>query len=188
MDNNPAYKEEPRTEILDGKTIMMSPRPSVTHNRVAFRIANIFYNFLKGKPCEAFADGTDVYLTKNDRVIPDVMIICNREIIKKNGIYGSPGLIVEVLSPGTAKKDRTYKKDLYENSGVKEYWIVEPEAQTVEVYLLSGNKYVLDDLYAVFPDDAEFTEEEKEKYKTKIPVSLYDNFTISLTEIFSDIF
>ncbi len=183
-----AYKDGSRSEILNGKTVMMSPRPSVVHNSVAFNIAYAFKTFLKGKPCRAFADGTDVYLTEDDIVIPDAMIICNRNIIKKNGIHGVPDLIVEVLSPGTVKNDRTYKKDLYEKVGVKEYWIVEPEAKTVEVYLLSDNRYVLDDLYAVFPDDTKFTEDEKKDHKNEVSVSIYNGFTIPLKEIFDNIF
>lgn len=55
MDNSLAYKDEPRTEILNGKTIMMSPHPSIAHNRVAFYIADAFYHFLKGKTCEPFS-------------------------------------------------------------------------------------------------------------------------------------
>ena len=79
---------------------------------------------------------SDVHLSENDCVIPDVMIVCNSDIIKDNAIYGAPDLIVEVLSPGTEKRDRGYKKDLYERCGVREYWIVDPVSLTVEVYLL----------------------------------------------------
>ena len=79
MADNLAYQEELRDEMLNGKVVLMSPRPTVNHNRVAFNIARIFANRLDGKPCEAFSDGTDVYLTEKDRVIPDVMIICKRD-------------------------------------------------------------------------------------------------------------
>lgn len=188
MADNLAYQEEMRNEMLNGKIVAMSPRPAVNHNRV---IGNIFYAFmgyLNGKTCEPFADGTDVYLTEKDRVIPDVMIICKKEIIKRNGVHGTPDLVVEVLSPGTEKRDRGYKKDLYEKSGVREYWLVEPETQTVEVYLLKSGKFVLDDVYRIFPDYVELSADEQEHYKSEVPVSLYDDFSIPLESIFRNLF
>ena len=99
-----------------------------------------------GKTCKAFNDGPDVYLTEEDRVIPDAMIICNKDIIKPNGIHGTPDLIAEVLSPSTAKKDRGYKKDLYERSGVKEYWIVAPTMRSIEAYLLTDGPFAIHSL------------------------------------------
>lgn len=188
MGGNLAYQEEPRDEMLNGKIVLMSPRPTVNHNRVAFNIAFAFKGFLNGKTCEAFSDGTDVHLTPTDRVVPDVMIVCNKDIIKRNGIYGAPDLIVEVLSPGTEKKDRGYKMDLYERMGVKEYWLVEPETRTIEVYLLTSGEYKLDEVYKIFPDYVEMSDDEKKKYKDKVPVSLYSDFFIPLDEIFTNVF
>lgn len=188
MADNLAYQEELRNEMLNGKIVAMSPRPAVNHNRV---IGNIFYAFmgyLRGKSCEPFADGTDVYLTEKDRVVPDVMIICKKEIIKRNGVHGAPDLVVEVLSPGTEKRDRGYKKDLYEKSGVREYWLVEPETQTVEVYLLKDKKFLLDEVYRIFPDYVELSADEREHYKSDVRVSLYDDFYIPLENIFHNLF
>lgn len=187
MNGNLAYQEEFREEILAGKIYMMSS-PSVNHNRVASHIFNAFFNYLKGKSCEAFSDGTDVYLTDEDRVIPDVMIICNKDIIKKDGIHGAPDLVVEVLSPGTAKIDKGYKKDLYEMSGIKEYWIADPHMHTIETYLLSDGKYQLDGYYGIFPNGLGITEKEREESKKEIPVSLYSDFSIPLEEIFYNLF
>lgn len=185
MNGNLAYQEEFREELLNGEIYMMSS-PSVNHNRVAFHIAAAFQNHLKGKPCEAFADGTDVYLTDNDRLIPDVMIVCNTDIIKKDGIHGAPDLVVEVLSPSTAKNDRGYKKDLYEKAGVKEYWIVDAELRSIEPYLLTDGKYNLNEMYRLPSDD--MIDREKEACKDIVPVSLYDNFSIPLDEIFYGLF
>ena len=112
------------------------------------------------------------------------MIVCNSDIIKDNAIYGAPDLIVEVLSPGTEKRDRGYKKNLYERCGVREYWIVDPVSLSVEVYLLENGKYELDEVYRIFPDYTEFYPNEKERYKSEVPVSLYDDFSIPLTKIF----
>lgn len=188
MADNLAYQEELRNEMLNGKIVAMSPRPAVNHNRV---IGNIFYavmGYLRGKSCEPFADGTDVYLTEKDRVVPDVMIICKKEIIKRNGVHGAPDLVVEVLSPGTEKRDRGYKKDLYEKSGVREYWLVEPETKTVEVYLLKEKKFVLDEVYRIFPDYVELSADEQKHYKSNVRVSLYDDFYIPLENIFHNLF
>lgn len=188
MGGNLAYQEEPRDELLNGCIVAMSPRPTVNHNRVALNIVFAFKGYLNGKTCEAFSDGTDVYLTETDRVIPDVMIVCNKDIIKRNGIHGAPDLVVEVLSHGTEKKDRGYKKDLYEKCGVREYWLVDTENQTVEVYLLTDGKLKLDEVYKIFPDYVELSPDEKENYKNNVRVSLYDDFTIPLQDIFSNVF
>ena len=188
MNTNFAYQEEPWEEKLNGKIILMSPRPSINHNRVVGNIYHIFRTYLKGKTCEAFSDGVDVFITEENNVIPDAMIICNKDIIKPDGIHGAPDLIVEVLSPSTAKNDRGYKKELYERSGVKEYWIVDPTVRTIEAYLLSAEKYILDGYYGIFPDVPGITEQERKESKKEISVSLYDDFNISLEEIFYNLF
>lgn len=183
MNGNLAYQEEPREELLNGKVFMMAGA-SVNHNQVSGNIYHIFRNYLKGKNCRPFGDGVDVYLTDDDRFIPDAMIVCNKNIIKPDGIHGAPDLIVEVLSPSTAKNDRGYKKDLYEQSGVKEYWIVDPISCSIEAYLLSNGKYTLDEVYALYPAGSGVTDKEREGTKKEIPVSLYSDFRISLEEIF----
>lgn len=187
MNGNLAYQEEPREEMLNGKIYMMSS-PSVNHSTVASNIYYAFRTYLKNKTCRAFNDGVDVFLTENDRVIPDAMIICRKDIIHLDGIHGAPDLIVEVLSPSTAKNDRGYKKDLYEQSGVKEYWIVDPAMRSIEAYLLENGKYSLKDFYGLFPDNLGLTEKEKAESKKEIPVSLYNDFCIPLEEIFQNLF
>lgn len=183
MDTNLAYQEEPREELLNGETYMMSS-PSVNHTQIASNIYYAFRTYLQGKACKPFNDGVDVYLTNNDRVIPDAMIVCNKDIIKHDGVHGAPDLVVEVLSPSTAKKDKGYKKDLYEKSGVKEYWIVDPVSRSIEVYLLSDGKFALNEVYAIYPNGLGVPEKEMEATKKEIPVSLYDGFIVPLKEIF----
>lgn len=151
MSDNLAYQEEQRMEVLDGKTILTSPRPTINHNIVSGNIYRAFATYLSGKTCMPFVDGVDVYLTAKDRVIPDGMIVCNREIIKRNGIHGAPNLIVEVLSPSTKKNDKGYKKNLYEKCGVQEYWIVDIDSKSVEVYLLNDGAFILDEVYQLPP-------------------------------------
>jgi len=187
MSDNLAYQEITRDEMINGKVILMSPRPTVNQNVVMGRLYRFFGNYLDGKKCMPFADGTDVYLSETDRVIPDVMVVCDRNKIKRTGVYGAPDLVIEVLSPGTEARDRGAKKDLYEKHGVREYWLVEPETRTVEVYLLDNGKFRLDDVYRIFPDYIELSDEEKKQYKSDVRVSIYDDFSIPLEKIFQDL-
>jgi Uma2 family endonuclease len=102
---------------------------------------NILKNYLKGKKCKVFAE-LDVYFSETDRFVPDVMIVCDRDKIKPDGVHGAPDLIVEILSPGTAKRDRTVKMDKYSHYGVREYWIVYPDSKTVSVHVLKDGEYM----------------------------------------------
>ena len=122
-------------ELINGKVVAMA-RPSIRHTMIAVSIFNIFDRYLKGRKCRAFPDGVDVYLTKRERYVPDVMVVCDPDKVKANGIHGAPDLVVEILSPATAKNDRGHKKAVYERCGVREYWIVDPVALTVEQYVL----------------------------------------------------
>lgn len=187
MNGNLAYQDEIRDELIDGKLVAMSPRPVVNRNRIAFRIAHLFENYLEGRKCIALADGVDVHLTEKDIFVPDMMVVCEREKIKYDGVYGAPDLVVEVLSPSTAKRDKGYKKDVYEKCGVREYWLVEPVGKSIEVYLLKDGDYVLDEVYTVYPEAhlESMSEEDRAAIPTKFKCSLYDDFEITLTDVFS---
>jgi len=190
MKNNLAYQEEIWNELINGKVVAMSPRPSVNHNQIAGNIYHIFRNHLKGRICRPFGDGVELYLMENERFVPDGMIVCDPHKISRNGIYGAPDLVVEVLSPSTARYDRGHKKDVYEASGVREYWIIEPDTKAIEVYLLTDGKFVLDNAYYIYPDYLleKMTDEEKAAVPSGFQCSLYDDFSISLEEVFSDTF
>ena len=133
MSSNLAYQEEFWEELINGRVVAMSPRPVPYHNRIAENIDFIFRVYLKGKQCVPLGDGYDLFLTAKDHFIPDFMIICDRSKIKRNGVFGAPDLVVEVLSPSTAMRDRGYKKSAYEACGAAEYWIVDPENKSVEI-------------------------------------------------------
>lgn len=189
MDGNLAYDyipEEPWEELIDGKVVAMSPRPLYNHNRVAFRIAHLFENHLAGRKCTVISDGTDLYLSDDEQYIPDVMIVCDRSKIKRKGVYGAPDLVVEVLSPSTAKNDRGHKKDIYEKFGAKEYWLVEPVNRSIEQYFLVDGKFVINEIYHHYPDWMleDMDEDERESIVTEFKCSLYDDFAIKLDEIF----
>ena len=105
-----AYQEKFREELIDGKTVMMSPRPSFNHNQVSYNIATLFANYLKGKKCTPIADGMALYLNDENHFVPDFMVVCNPDKIKNVGIFGAPVRVVVVLSPGTMNHDRGRKK------------------------------------------------------------------------------
>jgi Uma2 family endonuclease len=137
-----------------------------------------------------YTDGVDLYLTDKDRFIPDMMVVCNRDIIKRDGIYGAPDLVVEVLSFSTRNYDRGHKKDTYERCGVREYWIVDIESHSVEVYLLVDGKFRLDYTYIEIPDvDLKRMEpEERDAIRKEIRTSLYEDLLIPVEDVFSNVF
>lgn len=180
------FEEKRRVEKINGVTVMLSALPAVNHNRVVTNLVNIFSRYLRGKRCEAFFDGVQVHLDENNTFVPDAMIVCNKDIIKRDGIYGAPDLIVEVLSPSTGKNDRGPKKDVYERHGVREYWIADTKSKSVEVYLLRDGHFVLDNIYNVYEDWEweQLSEEEKTAAKLPLKVSLYDDFFVDVHEVF----
>lgn len=186
MADNLAYQELPREELINGKVVMMSPRPAWNHNTVASNIHTIFNVYLKGKKCVPVADGTDLFLTETDRFIPDFMIVCDPDKIQRNGVHGAPDLVVEVLSPGTSRNDRTKKKDVYARCGVREYWLVNPIDKSVETYLLEGGGFVFHELYPTYEDWEleQMTPEERANVVTRFKCSLFDDLEISLEDIF----
>ena len=186
MNSNSAYQDAFREELINGEVVAMSPSPIWNHNRTAFNIAHMFENYLYGKTCTPVSDGTDLYLTEKDVFIPDMMVVCDPDKIKWNGVYGAPDLAVEVLSPSTAKNDRGYKKKLYERFGVKEYWIVNANEKTIEQYLLTDGQFELNAVYVLHPGYVLDAMPEKERLNvvTEFKCSLFDDFVIKLEDVF----
>lgn len=184
MSGNLAYQYEFREQKIGGEVVMISPRPSVKHNLIAGSIFTIFSVYLKGKRCTPFGAGTDLYLTESERYVPDGMIVCDASKIREDGVHGAPDLVVEVLSPSTAKYDRGHKKDVYEACGVREYWLVTPGEKSV--YLLRDGRFVLHDTYAVCPDwmVEQMNAEERAAYQTEFRCSLFDDLVIRLEDVF----
>ena len=189
MSTNLAYQEVFRKELLDGRLTAMSPA-TTRHNRIAENIYFIFRTYLNAKRCVPLGDGYDLYLTDQDRFIPDFMIVCDRDKIKAKGVYGAPDLVVEVLSPSTAKNDKWYKKNLYESSGVPEYWIVNPVDCSIEVYRLQDGGYVLDNLYTYYHRSEldDLTEAERANLVAEFQCHLFSGLNIPLEDIFGDLF
>lgn len=184
-----AYDEQPVYEQYGNVTVAMSPPPTMRHINIAGNIYRIIGNYLKGKRCKVFPDGAKLFLGEEFRFLPDAMVVCDRSKIHQDGIHGAPDLVVEVLSPATSKRDKLLKKDAYEKYGVKEYWIVAPDEQSIEVYHLDNLKFRLDNIYSIIPDWmlAEMTEKERAAVELHLKVSLYDDLIIDIREIFEDV-
>ena len=123
-------------EILDGELIV-NASPNLHHQRVVGRIYNTIFDFLERHPLgEVFVAPVDVVFTQRWVVEPDIVYVSNerKSILTKANISGAPDLAVEVLSPSTRRKDEIIKRRAYENFGVGEYWIVDPELESIKVY------------------------------------------------------
>lgn len=190
MDNGVTYQDENAiiTEVINGKEVLMSPRPATKHAITAGNIYHIFRGFLKGKHCKAFFEH-EVHLDENNIFVPDVLIVCDQNNIKTNWIDNAPELVVEVLSPSSAINDRGAKKDAYERAGVKEYWIVDPAAKSIEVHYLKDGRLVLDHVYMIFPPEEweRMTEEQRAAARLSVKVSLYHDLFVDVREVFEDI-
>jgi Uma2 family endonuclease len=164
-----------RVEIIKGKVLKLAA-PNVGHQNISLNLTLQIGIYLKHKPCQLFVAPFDVRLSKfkEDKAIdsvvqPDLCIICDPKKIDEKGCNGAPDMIVEILSPSTAQRDLELKYSLYEENGVKEYWIVQPNDQTVSVFDLVGEKYVLRGIY----------------HRQKMVLVNTIGLEIDLTEIFS---
>jgi Uma2 family endonuclease len=124
--------------------IYMSPAPTTSHQSVLLKIGTQLYDYVqKNNLGSVFIAPVDVYLNRKNAYQPDIIFIANANIhkLQESGFYGAPDLVIEILSPGTWRFDKEDKKDVYESSGVKEYWMVEPADKTTEGFYLNANEY-----------------------------------------------
>ncbi len=143
------WPEDERWELIDGVAYNMGPAPSTRHQFVFGGLFYQIYKFLLGRKCSVWAAPFDVRfhegITNDDSIIdvvqPDLVVICDPSKLDDRGCLGAPDFIVEIISPSTAGKDYILKSKLYEKNGVKEYWIVHPIDNIIQVYLLDGDKY-----------------------------------------------
>ena len=171
-----------RLELIKGRLFKMSPAPMRYHQELSGALFGEFRAYLKGKSCKVFHAPFDLRLpkSKDDQrdeqiytvVQPDIVVVCDRSKLDRRGCLGAPDLIIEILSPVTAAKDVKDKFALYEESCVKEYWIVHPEEAILEVFRLDeGGKYQLAKIY---------TREDT------VTVGIFDDLTIALRDIFEE--
>ncbi len=145
-------------------------------------INTIIKQGLKNSLCLVFMENLDFKYhpdINDDYLCPDIMVICDRKHLKGGAYSGVPKLIVETLSPSTAKKDRSEKMEIYEAAGVEEYWIVSPRG-SVEIYYLEDGKYILEQSYILQED------KEDDDYNAESEISLraFPHIRMTLGEIF----
>ncbi len=132
------------TELWDGE-IIRSPAPTPSHQEIVFNLASLLRHFVAPKKLgKVFVSPIDVVLSQRRSVQPDLVYIARARLeIVQDAIRGVPDLVAEVVSEGSWKRDRVEKKGLYEQFGVAEYWIIDPEARTIEVFVLAKRGYQL---------------------------------------------
>lgn len=159
-----AWDDDAQWEIIDGWAYMMAA-PNETHHDISMALTRKFADFLDGKPCKLFTAPFDVRLfphavnqKEKALVQPDLFVVCDPEKRDGTKINGAPDLVIEILSPSNASRDRYVKLNLYKKAGVREYWIVDPESQVVQVYTLEGQRHIVNTYYvtdalqcAIFP-------------------------------------
>ncbi|MDW8288496.1 MAG: Uma2 family endonuclease [Flammeovirgaceae bacterium] len=165
------WQFEERLELIKGKIFPMSPAPNLKHQKVAGDLYLQFGNYLKNRNCRVFFAPFDVRLIdrkKSQRankdiytvVQPDLCVVCDSEKLDEKGCLGAPDLIIEILSKGNSKKEMKIKYELYEEVGVKEYWVVVPYEEFIHQFVLNEmGKYELKGIFVdgtiqpfLFPD------------------------------------
>ena len=142
-----SWDDDRRWEIVRGEACAMTPAPSVRHQRVQRELTVQLTASFKDRPCEVFPAPTDVKLSDEDVVQPDISVVCDPEKVKRTHIEGAPTLVIEILSPSTSAFDRTRKLRLYARSGVTEVWLITPYPWLAEVLALKGDCYQIAHVY-----------------------------------------
>lgn len=175
-----------RTEKINGVVYNMSPAADFRHSIINGNIYRIIAQGLKDSVCMVFMENLDFMFhpdVNDDYVEPDIMIVCDRKNLKKGFYRGVPKFVAETLSPATARRDKTEKKEIYEQAGVDEYWLVSPRGKEIEIYYLQEGKYQLVNNYIL--------EEDKEDahYNAQTVISLknFPNISMTLEEIFQKV-
>lgn len=144
------FKE--RVELIRGKIMTMSPAPSNLHQQVLSELHGLLYNYFKKHSCQVRFAPFDVRLldakkSKKDSDIytvvqPDLCVICDLSKIEERGCLGAPDLVVEILSPGNSDKEMKHKYDLYQENGVREYWVIHPTEKQLFIFVLENGIFV----------------------------------------------
>lgn len=175
------WDTEETVELIKGKVFKKAAAtPRRIHQWVAGNLYTEMNLFPKGKKCQAYIAPFDVRLPvkskRDDKIYtvvqPDICVVCDPAELDDRGCIGAPDLVVEVLSPGNKQLELQHKFEVYESSGIKEYWIVDPESQTLLVYTLIDGKYQASRLMTS---------------GDKVKSSVLKDFELDLGEFFADI-
>ena len=174
------WNDGKRYELIDGQVYILAPAPSPEHQRISGELYRQISNYLLDKDCQVFAAPFDVRLPEGEErdeeiltiVQPDILVVCDKSKLDQRGLKGAPDMVIEIVSPSTAGRDRGVKRDLYERNGVREYWLVDYSNKTIEVYLLNeGNRYGKPVVYSA---------------EEKVPVNIFEGLEIELSLVFRD--
>jgi Uma2 family endonuclease len=166
-----SWRFDDALELIKGKIMLMPPAPTVNHQRIESNLLVEIGGYLKGKKCDVFPAPFDVRLYDRRKSIlaskdiktvvqPDICVICKPELLDQQGCNGAPDWIIEILSPGNSKREMKIKYDLYQESGVTEYWLVYPSEHAIHQFVLDDQTYQLKQMYSdddmaiphLFPD------------------------------------
>jgi Uma2 family endonuclease len=174
------WMDDKRRELYDGIVKLISPAPSRSHQKISASLVSICWNFLRDKNCEVYNAPSDVRLPENSNeanetiytvVQPDLYIVCDLSKMDDKGCLGAPDFIIEIVSPGSSKRDIKDKFEIYQQHGVREYWIVSPNDETVNVFVRDEKGKF--QLKGIFVED------------DKIPVHIFNgDLKIDLKEVF----
>ena len=161
--------EGTRAELIDGVLYDMAP-PSRLHQELVMGLSNALFNHIRNNhgPCRVYPAPFAVNLDADDKnwVEPDISVICDSSKLTDRGCTGAPDLVMEIVSPSSRRMDYSIKCALYSQSGVREYWIVDPAKEKVVVYC-----YEQDDDPSLYTFDAD------------IPVGIYPGLTIRIRDL-----
>jgi Uma2 family endonuclease len=173
------WQFQERVELIRGWVRRMSPVPLRLHQTISFNLSGQIRNYLKGKTYIGYSAPFDVRLINKRKsaadkdivnvVQPDICVVCDQAKLDDRGCIGAPDWVMEILSKGNTKLEMKEKFFLYEENGVREYWIVFPEYEHIQVFDLKDEKFVLRGTY-VKGDD--------------IPVGIFPDLLIETTELF----
>ena len=169
------WDDSERWELIDGIPYAMAS-PSAIHQRILLELSRQLADFMDDKPCEVFIAPFDVCLNAagdddDDVFQPDIMVVCDDAKITEKNINGAPDMVIEILSPSSAKHDKFLKFNKYQRAGVREYWIVDTDTKTIQAHILENGRY--------------FTMSYGEA--GTIPVHTLDGCIISLPDVFKNI-
>ncbi len=173
--------DDARRELFNGFIKMMTPSPSRKHQKISTKLTRIWDSYLDNKKCEIYHAPSDVRFPTNEKsksnkqiytvVQPDIYVVCDLSKLDDRGCLGAPDLIIEIVSPKNSKRDIKDKFEIYQQYGVREYWIVNPNEEYVNVFVLDEKQKFK--LVGMFANDE------------KIPVNIFDgNFEVDLSEVF----
>ena len=136
-------EDDNRYEIYRGELIMVAA-PSSWHQRFSRNLEFLMWSYVKEKGLgEVFYAPIDVILAEDEVYQPDIVFVSKgrADIVKERGIFGAPDLVVEIISPSTALYDTMDKREVYENHGIAEFWVVNPDERAIEIFVLKENVY-----------------------------------------------